>query len=137
MSRPLDLIGDIHGCADELAALLAALGYRETRGAWRHPERTALFVGDFLDRGPKIRETLALVRAMLEAGTALAVLGNHEWNHFAYAFPDPDLPGEFLRRRTPRNDKQAAATLAQVPAAELASHLDFFLRLPIWLDLGE
>ena len=132
-----DLIGDIHGCADELVALLRGMGYRESAGAFRHPERTALFVGDFLDRGPRIREALRLVRDMLEAGSALAVLGNHEWNHFAYAFPDPDLPGEFLRRRTPRNRKQVAATMAQVAAGELASHLDFFRRLPLWLDLGE
>ena len=70
-----DLIGDVHGHAEELAALLGRLGYRESRGAWRHPSRLAVFVGDFLDRGPRIRETLRLVRAMLEAGSALAVLG--------------------------------------------------------------
>lgn len=132
-----DLIGDLHGHADELEALLAALGYARTRGAWRHPERQAVFVGDFLDRGPKIRETLALVRDMLEAGSALAVLGNHEWNHFAYHFPDPDRPGEHLRRHTPRNDRQVAATLAQVPAAELASHLACFRTLPVRLELAQ
>ena len=136
MPLSFDLIGDVHGCADDLDALLRALGYRESRGAWRHPERTALFVGDFLDRGPRIRETLRLVRGMLEAGSAIAVLGNHEWNHIAYAFPDPDLPGQFLRPHTPRNDQQVQATVAQVPAGELASHLAFFRALPIRLDLG-
>jgi hypothetical protein len=63
-----DVVGDIHGHCDELVALLRALGYHERRGVWRHPERIAVFVGDFLDRGPQIRETLALVRSMLEAG---------------------------------------------------------------------
>ena len=70
-----DLIGDVHGHAEELVALLGRLGYRQSRGAWRHPSRLAVFVGDFLDRGPRILETLRLVRAMLEAGSALAVLG--------------------------------------------------------------
>lgn len=130
-----DLIGDLHGHADALEALLRSLGYARTHGAWRHPQRHAVFVGDFLDRGPKIRETLALVRDMLEAGSASAVLGNHEWNHFAYHFEDPDHPGEHLRRHTPRNDHQVAATLAQVPAPELASHLAFLRTLPVRLEL--
>ena len=68
-----DLIGDIHGHAAELESLLRRMDYRERAGAWRHPERTAIFVGDFLDRGPEIRATLRLVRAMLEAGSARSV----------------------------------------------------------------
>ena len=44
-----DLIGDIHGHAAELEELLRRMGYRHRAGAWRHPERTAIFVGDFLD----------------------------------------------------------------------------------------
>jgi len=47
-----DITGDIHGQADKLEALLRTLGYRDTAGAWRHPERQAIFVCDFLDRGP-------------------------------------------------------------------------------------
>ena len=128
-----DLIGDIHGCADELEALLRHLGYRQRAGAWRHPEspsRLALFVGDFLDRGPEILRTLRLCRAMLEAGSALAVLGNHELNAMAFHFPDPDRPGAFLRPHTAKNQRQHAATLAQVPPDELASHLAFFRALP-------
>jgi hypothetical protein len=135
-SRALDLIGDIHGCHDELVALLTALGYAERQGAYRHPERTAVFVGDFLDRGPKIRETLRLVRGMLEAGSAIAVLGNHEWNAFCFHTPDPDSPGRHLRVRDAKNRSQHRATLEQVPAGELASHLAFFRTLPFRLDLG-
>jgi hypothetical protein len=47
-----DIIGDIHGHADKLEALLRTLGYRDTAGAWRHPTRKAIFVGDFIERGP-------------------------------------------------------------------------------------
>lgn len=130
-----DLIGDIHGHVEELEELLRRLGYRERAGAFRHPERQAVFVGDFLDRGPSIRATLRTVREMLEAGSARAVLGNHEWNAFALVQPDPDLPGAYLRRHTERNLAQVAATRAQVPAAELASHLEFLRGLPLRLTL--
>jgi polynucleotide kinase-phosphatase len=83
---PFDIIGDVHGCADELRALLGELGYAETPedGAsaprpWRHPEgRTAVFLGDLVDRGPKIPEVLRQVMGMVRAGTALCVPGNHD-----------------------------------------------------------
>ena len=77
---PFDIIGDVHGCADELAALLAALGYeRDERGGWRHPGgRKAVFVGDLVDRGPRIPEVLRTAMAMVGAGAALAVPGNHD-----------------------------------------------------------
>lgn len=136
MSGGYDLVGDVHGHADELEALLRTLGYRRERGAWRHPERTLLFVGDFLDRGPKIRETLRLVRDMLEAGSARAVLGNHEWNTFCFHAEDPDAPGEHLRRHSEKNFNQVAATLTQVPRGELASHLEFLKSLPVRLEIG-
>ena len=132
-----DLIGDIHGHAAELEELLRRMGYRHREGAWRHSARKVVFVGDFLDRGPQIRQTLRLVRDMLEAGSARTVLGNHEWNAFAFHTADPDAPGEFLRRHTARNTHQVAATLAQVPAPELASHLAFLRTLPIRLDVAE
>ena len=93
-------------------------------------------MGDFLDRGPKILETVLLVRAMLETGTALSVLGNHEWNAFAYHLENPAAPGTFLRPHNPKNDKQHERTLSQISAGELASHLAFFRTLPIRLDLG-
>lgn len=139
-ARAYDLIGDIHGHADELIELLVHLRYREEGGAFRHadfPHRIAVFVGDFLDRGPKILETVRLVRAMLEAGTALSVLGNHEWNAFGYHLEDPETPGSHLRPHDPKNVKQHERTISQIPAEELASHLAFLRGLPIRLDLGD
>ena len=90
-----DLIGDIHGYADELIHLLDALGYQNSRGAYSHPERKVIFVGDFVDRGPQIREVLEIVRPMMEEGKALAVMGNHELNALAYHTDDPESPGEY------------------------------------------
>lgn len=57
-----DIIGDIHGHGERLEALLLELGYRFRAGAWRHPDRTAVFVGDLIDRGPGQLRTLELVR---------------------------------------------------------------------------
>ena len=130
-----DLIGDIHGHADELVALLAKMGYREARGVWRHPERFAVFVGDFIDRGPKIWETLKIVRAMIEAESAQAVLGNHEWNAFSYHLRDPADRRTYLREHSKKNRKQHAKTIAQVRATALLQELGFLRKLPFWLPL--
>jgi protein phosphatase len=88
-SGPFDLIGDVHGCCDELEDLLRELGYEvvgERDGGfpdggrvYAHPEgRTAIFVGDLVDRGPRILDTVRLVRNMVDAGHALCVPGNHD-----------------------------------------------------------
>ena len=84
---PFDIIGDVHGCADELIDLLGALGYRVAltgQGEARRadvvapPGRRAFFVGDLVDRGPNSPDVLRLVMAMVEAGHALCVAGNHD-----------------------------------------------------------
>lgn len=137
-----DIIGDIHGQADRLLALLQRLGYRQRAGAWRHPQRQVIFVGDYIDRGPAQLRTLDLVRRMTEAGSALAILGNHELNAIAWHTPDPRAPGEYLRPhfrpgRGEKNRRQHAAFLAEVehrPALH-AELIDWFLSLPLWLEL--
>ncbi|MCA9047642.1 MAG: metallophosphoesterase [Planctomycetaceae bacterium] len=79
-----DIIGDIHGHADELVELLTTLGYSEETSCFRHPSRKAVFCGDFIDRGPQIRDVLTIVRHMTEDQAALSVIGNHEFNALAY-----------------------------------------------------
>lgn len=134
---PFDVIGDIHGCARTLSALLDRLGYRQTDGVYRHPDRRVVYLGDFIDRGPYQREVIAIVRAMVGAGTALAVMGNHEFNAIAYATPDPH--GEtFLRPRTENNAHRHRAFLdayADHPD-DYAAVIQWFRTLPLWLDLG-
>ncbi|WP_205475172.1 metallophosphoesterase [Nocardioides sp. SYSU D00038] len=85
LAGPFDLVGDVHGCAGELRDLLVRLGWRlvhDVRGRATgadHPEgRTAVFVGDLVDRGPDTPGVLRLVMGMVAAGTALCVTGNHE-----------------------------------------------------------
>jgi len=76
---PFDIVGDVHGCAGELEELLGLLGYEVSGGAYRHPAgRRAVFVGDLVDRGPRILDTVEIVQAMVEQGSALAVPGNHD-----------------------------------------------------------
>lgn len=84
---PFDIIGDVHGCFDELHDLLTSLDYKikySESGLDRTykvipPEgRRAFFVGDLVDRGPKSNEVLRLVMDMVDAGVALCVPGNHE-----------------------------------------------------------
>jgi len=78
---PFDIIGDVHGCHQELVELLTKLGYQlATDGVGAsHPEgRKAFFVGDLVDRGPASPAVLRLVMAMVEAGNAICIPGNHE-----------------------------------------------------------
>ena len=66
-----DFIGDIHGYADKLEALLLKMGYMNDSGVYRHPERKVFFLGDYIDRGPEIKKTVSMVRKMTEARTEL------------------------------------------------------------------
>jgi len=77
---PFDIVGDLHGCADELEELLHVLGYaRGESSTWSHPAgRTFVSVGDLADRGPRCVDVLETIMDMLEAGSALAVQGNHD-----------------------------------------------------------
>jgi hypothetical protein len=130
-----DLIGDIHGHADALEKLLQKLGYQQVNGIYRHPERQVIFLGDFIDRGPKIREVLSIVRPMVEQGQALAVMGNHELNALAYHTEDPELPGQHLRVRNVMHIQQHEQTIRQLLSDELHDHLNWFRTLPMWLEL--
>jgi Calcineurin-like phosphoesterase len=137
VTSAFDVIGDIHGQYDKLVALLLHLGYSESGGIWRHPDRTVIFVGDLIDRGPKQMETVHLVRAMVEAGTAECILGNHEFNAVAWVTPDPEHPGKFLRdHHKPGNREQHQAFLDVVEGTPRQKEItDWFRTLPLWLDL--
>lgn len=133
-----DVIGDVHGYADKLEALLARLGYRHSGGAYRHPDRTAVFVGDLIDRNPEGQlRTIDIVRSMVDAGTARIVLGNHEFNAVAFATEHPD--GGYWRNHGEKNRHQHAAFL---DATGFGSPLHreiiaWFMTIPMWLDLGD
>ena len=132
-----DIIGDIHGYASKLTELLLRLGYSQKAGVWQHPDRQAIFVGDFVDRGPEQVQTVMTVKDMVDHGHALAVMGNHELNAIAWMTPDPDKPNEFMRPHVDKNDKQHRAFLEQVGEGSELHHsmVAWFKLLPLYLEL--
>ena len=132
-----DLIGDIHGHHDKLTALLHTLGYQPRGNSFHHTEgRKVIFLGDYIDRGPKVREVLHTVRAMVDAGDALAIMGNHEYNAVCYHTPDGN--GGYLKEHSERNLRTHRATLDAFEGreSEWAGWLQWMKRLPMFLDLG-
>lgn len=137
MLQHYDLIGDIHGHAEELIRLLELLGYEETDTGYQHPSRKVIFLGDFIDRGEHLRQhqqLLEVVMPMVENNHALAVMGNHEFNALAF---HTYHHGEPLRRHDDKNTKQHRAFLNEFDhQPELKQRvLQFFFKLPLWLEL--
>ncbi|MGZ8471846.1 MAG: metallophosphoesterase, partial [Gemmatirosa sp.] len=125
-----DVVGDVHGCLEELEALLARLGYLPPDGGvpWRHPEqRRVVFVGDLVDRGPRVVDTLRVAMDMVDGGTAMAVPGNHD-----------DKLLRKLQGRTvhvAHGLEESLAELAQAPTAFVDRARDFLTGLPSHLVL--
>ncbi|CAM4007398.1 Bis(5'-nucleosyl)-tetraphosphatase PrpE [asymmetrical] [Pseudomonas reidholzensis] len=138
-ARSFDIIGDVHGCAQTLERLLDTLGYARVGGVWRHPRRQALFLGDIVDRGPRIREALHIVHDMVEAGQAFCIMGNHEYN--ALAWETPALPGSgkaYVREHTPRHARLIDETLTQFAQhpGDWHDFLAWFYEMPLFVDAG-
>lgn len=131
---PFDFIGDVHGCCDELEELLARLGYEprpvdDAGPGWSslhyaHPAgRKAVFVGDLVDRGPRILDALSLVRNMVVSGAALCVPGNHDMKLFRQ-----------LRGKNVQITHGLANTLAEIEAIPEAVREPFRQELARFLD---
>jgi len=131
-----DIIGDIHGHANELRRLLESLGYARHGKGYRHPDRKAVFVGDFVDRGPAIGETISIARATVEAGDGFAVMGNHEYNAIAFHTAVPGTTDKWFRAHSVKNLTLQRATLDQLSASETADAIGWFMTLPVALELN-
>ncbi|MFD8195964.1 polynucleotide kinase-phosphatase [Streptomyces wuyuanensis] len=119
LTGPFDIIGDIHGCSSELDTLLGRLGYVD--GA--HPEgRTAVFVGDLVDRGPDSPGVLRRVMGMVAAGNALCVPGNHE-----------NKLGRWLKGRNVQHTHGLAETIEQLEREDAADP-EFRERVARFID---
>lgn len=136
-AKGYDLIGDIHGCAHSLQRLLEQMGYSKRAGVYQHASRQVIFLGDVVDRGPRIREALHIVRDMVERGSAQMTLGNHEFNALTYCTPSDPAHHDYLRPHTPSNAHQIAATLEQFAEhpQEWLEFLDWFKTLPLFLEI--
>ena len=121
---PFDIIGDVHGCLEELTTLLSRLGYANTGAAWHHSDgRRAIFLGDLVDRGPDSPGVLRLVVDMVAAGTALCVQGNH----------DNKLHRKLSGREVKVNHG-LAETLAQLEALPSEDQPPFMAEVRTFLD---
>ncbi len=129
-----DFIGDIHGNADVLVKLLNKLGYLKSNNIYSHPEaRKAIFMGDLIDRGPKILEVLQIVKNMVDEGNAFTIIGNHEYNFICYFTV---VEGKYLRAHSQKNNSGIRATLLALNSdLELIHYyVKWFRTLPIYLD---
>jgi len=142
MTAHYDIIPDIHGDIDRLTRTLSTLGYVANREVWTHPEgRIAAFLGDFIDMGCANKSVLNVVRAMCDQGNAVAIMGNHELNALLYHQPGLNTDGTndgYMRAHSDKNRAQHQTFLDEFPAgqSDTAEMLDWFLTLPLFLDLG-
>ncbi|RWD29550.1 polynucleotide kinase-phosphatase [Mesorhizobium sp.] len=136
---PFDIIGDVHGCADELQILLSRLGYRV---AWSEDRddrtvavtppdgRKIVFVGDLVDRGPNAPDVLRMAMSMVAAGTAYCVQGNHERKLGRWLEGRKVTVAHGLQQTIDQLDAQDRGLREALPA-----FLDG-LRSHVWLDSG-
>ena len=130
-----DIIGDVHGQAALLKKLLLKLGYEKSENGYFHAKRKAIFVGDFINRGPEIRKTIRLIRKMVKNGNAFAILGNHEIN--AILFHLKDKSGKPLIKESRKNYLSLFKTINEFSTYpdEWEKHLQWMRRLPLFLEL--
>lgn len=132
-----DIVGDIHGHADKLIKLLDKLGYQKSNDVWSHPTRLLISVGDLVDRGPHQREVVDILKSMQQAGNAIVLMGNHEFNAVSWSLQDET--GNFLRPHTTKNYEQHCDFLEQ---ADINSNwykktIDWFMTLPLLFECDE
>jgi len=162
--RPLDVVGDVHGMLGRLRDLLSALGYERRDGRWTHDAGHRLvFVGDYVDRGRRPQEAVALVRDLCDDGMAIALLGNHDSNAIAFcmragsaaldpqgawlegrsALRTPKLSRRWLRPHHQLEEQAVFKTVRQHQAtlegfddpAAYEAAVRWFTTLPLWLEL--
>jgi hypothetical protein len=135
--RGYDLIGDVHGCGNSLERLLKKMGYQHKNGCYRHAHRKVIFVGDIVDRGPRIREALHIVKDMIDHDQAEMVLGNHEYNAMCYCTEGREENGpQYLREHNARHHRLIRETLEQFDAhkSEWLAFLDWFHEVPLYIE---
>jgi hypothetical protein len=110
-------------------------------GTWQHPERKVIFVGDLIDRGPRQVDSVMIAKRMVEGGHAYIVMGNHEFNAIAYATPNPNKPGDFLRthrRKVGRNNRKQHKKFLKAVGKNSVQRKEFitwFKTIPLWLKV--
>jgi Calcineurin-like phosphoesterase len=130
-----DIIGDVHGEVVLLKKLLKELGYAKTAAGFSNPGRKAVFVGDFINRGPEIWQTLKIIRQMTDEGNALAILGNHEINAILYYLKNEKK--ESLLSIIGKRFESVSQTIAEFRnnPREWKDYRKWFRSLPLFLEI--
>lgn len=134
MKQEYFIVGDVHGYASNLINLLKKLGFELVNNAYMHPEKKkVIFVGDYIDRGTEEESVIDIVRAMVKADSAIALMGNHEFNAICFA-----TKGEngFIRKHTEKNIMQHQAFLDEYPfgSEKHRDAINWFKTLPIYFE---
>lgn len=126
-----DIIGDVHGHSEKLKKLLNELGYRINKeGIFSHPSRKVIFTGNFINKGPQIKETLEIIKNMTDSDSAYALLGYQEYSILCYSTKEN---GEYLHKHNNKNANQHLKTLREFNngnSDEFKVYLDWFMTLP-------
>lgn len=132
-----DIIGDIYGHTAKLVKLLNKLGYKEVDGIWSHPNRTLISISDLVDRGPKQREVVDILKPMEKADKAIVLMGNHKF--YAVSWFLKDNAGNHLRPHTEKNYNQHCEFLEQadVNSSWYKDTIEWFMSLPLLFETDE
>lgn len=125
------VIPDVHGDHGRLRRVMSAAGFLEHGRGFHHPDgRKALFLGDLIDNGPENAAVIRAVRAMVDDGEGLCLLGNHELNAI--------LLHSGYRERSAKNLRQHEAFLREMPlgSRQASEAISWFMTLPLRADLG-
>jgi len=130
----VDFVGDVHGRADQLHTMLSELGYVRHGGIYGHPDSVAVFVGDLINKGNQNREVLSTVKAMVDAGKARVVLGNHERNLVGLFHQHKHH--EYIQPPTDKNRMQHALTFESFVGDELGlqAYIQWMRQIPLFLE---
>ena len=129
-----DIIGDIHGNAELLKALLLKLGYSKVNGFYQHPSRKAVFLGDLINKGKEVRKAVKIVRKMVENQSAFCVLGNNDYWAICYYTKSPS--GRYLLNHNSRTRTLFYTTTESYKgkADILADDINWLKTLPLFID---
>lgn len=132
-----DIIGDIHGQAQKLEKLLKKMGYVLRNGYYSHSKRKAVFVGDYIDRGPEVLRTLEIVKNMVDNGSAYAVMGNHEMNLITLLAKRLTAPKNYRPKFKLTRKHQKSFHIYKDNPEKAREMLKWLTELPLFMEFPE
>lgn len=134
LATTYDIIGDVHGHYDKLISLLKKLGYEKHEGVWQKPKHQAVFVGDLIDKGPNAAAVLTTVKNMVDADTAMMVIGNHELNWIHDAADHTDDVLAFLDATEKHHSRRQLTEAFKYEPERLIELFHWLRDQPIYID---